>query len=87
VLGCTHYPFVLPLIERVAQCDPARTIAIVDTGEPIARQLVRLLTERAMLHTESEGSVSGFTTGSETSLSGAFASLLGMQPLVTRIAG
>jgi hypothetical protein len=31
--------------------------------------------------------VTGFTTGSETALAGAFATLLGMQPPVTRIAG
>jgi glutamate racemase len=87
VLGCTHYPFVLPLIERVAQRDVTHPVAIVDTGEPIARQLVRLLTERGLLNAVDEGSVTGFTTGSETALAGAFSSLLGMQPPVARIAG
>ncbi|MGH8809437.1 MAG: glutamate racemase, partial [Noviherbaspirillum sp.] len=45
VLGCTHYPFVQPLIEEIIARITSRPITIVDTGEPIARQLVRLLTE------------------------------------------
>ena len=39
VLGCTHYPWVA---ESIAQRMPAG-IHLLDTGEPVARQLVRLL--------------------------------------------
>lgn len=85
VLGCTHYPFVRPLIEEVAGRLTSQPVTIVDTGEPVARQLVRLLKERQLLRTEGNGSVKGFTTSSETALTDAFSRLLGLSPSVTRI--
>ncbi len=45
ILGCTHYPFLKPLL---AQMVPAH-IAIIDTGAAVARQLQRLLGERHLL--------------------------------------
>lgn len=85
VLGCTHYPFVQPLIEEILARLASRPVAIVDTGEPVARQLLRLLTERGLLKAEGIGSVRGFTTGSETALAGAFAKLLGLHPPVSQV--
>jgi len=35
VLGCTHYPFVRPLIEKLVGPD----VALVDTGRAVARHL------------------------------------------------
>src|SRR5512140_2943143 len=37
ILGCTHYPFLAPLIAEVA----GPGIILVDTGEAVARQLLR----------------------------------------------
>ena len=37
ILGCTHYPFLTPLIREVAGAD----IALVDTGAAVAQQLHR----------------------------------------------
>jgi len=37
ILGCTHYPFLAPLIREVAGAD----ITLVDTGVAVARQLHR----------------------------------------------
>ncbi|MFQ6573144.1 glutamate racemase [Pseudomonas sp. UM16] len=45
ILGCTHYPFLKPLL---AQMVPP-SIAIIDTGAAVARQLQRLLSERQLL--------------------------------------
>ncbi|MDD2048475.1 glutamate racemase [Pseudomonas putida] len=45
ILGCTHYPFLKPLL---AQMVPP-SIAIIDTGAAVARQLQRLLGERQLL--------------------------------------
>lgn len=39
ILGCTHYPFLGPLIRSVAGAD----VALVDTGAAVARQLQRRL--------------------------------------------
>lgn len=89
VLGCTHYPFLLPLIEEILARVTTRPVSIVDTGEPVARQLARLLTERG-LHIDpaaAHGEVRGFTTGSASSLAAAFSTLLGIDPPVAAIAG
>lgn len=39
VLGCTHYPFLRPLVQQIAGPD----VAVIDTGAAVARQLVRRL--------------------------------------------
>ncbi len=39
VLGCTHYPFLRFLVEEIAGPE----IKIIDTGEAVARQVVRVL--------------------------------------------
>ncbi|WP_031515087.1 glutamate racemase [Desulfofalx alkaliphila] len=39
VLGCTHYPFLRPLIENIV----GPNITIIDTGKAVARQTARLL--------------------------------------------
>lgn len=85
VLGCTHYPFVLPLIEDIVGQLTSRPVAIVNTGEPIARQLVRLLTERRLLRQEGPGKVAAFTTGSESALKTAFSRLLQLSPPVAAV--
>ncbi len=41
ILGCTHYPFVAPLIGELA----GPGVALIDTGAAVARQLVRRLGE------------------------------------------
>lgn len=50
VLGCTHYPFLVPHIERVIA---GRDIQIVDSGEAVARRVEWLL-ERYKLFAERE---------------------------------
>lgn len=47
VLGCTHFPFLRPLIEMIA--GPA--VQILETGLPVARQLQRQLQSRNLLAT------------------------------------
>lgn len=39
VLGCTHYPFVRPLLERI--CGP--TVRVIDPSAAVARQVERVL--------------------------------------------
>lgn len=41
VLGCTHFPFLTPLIAEMAGPD----MAIIDTGPAVARQVVRVAAE------------------------------------------
>ena len=39
VLGCTHYPFLRPVIERIAGPD----VRIIDPAPAVARQVVKVL--------------------------------------------
>ena len=39
ILGCTHYPFLLPAIRKIA----GDNIEILETGRPVAEQLQRIL--------------------------------------------
>jgi glutamate racemase len=41
ILGCTHYPFIKPLLERLVP----ESVSIIDTGAAVARHLARLLGE------------------------------------------
>jgi glutamate racemase len=63
VLGCTHYPFVRPLIERI--CGPG--VRVIDPSAAVARQAVRVLAARpAQADDERPGEDAGtlyFTSG------------------------
>ena len=86
VLGCTHYPFVQTLIEACIRVTTERPIAIIDTGEAVARQLQRLLVQHRLGRLPDHvGTLETFTTGDESVLAGAFAKLLKIQPKVTQI--
>lgn len=45
VLGCTHYPFLLPILQKVAGPD----IRFIDPAPAVARQLVHVLERDGML--------------------------------------
>ena len=82
VLGCTHYPFVEHLIREVAGPD----VHIVDTGEPVARQLCRVLEQRNLLrHAPGADQLLAYTTGSSSTLSFAFAKLLKLDAIVQAV--
>lgn len=91
VLGCTHYPFVRPLIEAaVASHDSTNArlaMQIVDTGNAVARQLVAVLRASGRLSTApATGSVTPYSTGSCSTLQQAFERLLGLSVQVAGVA-
>lgn len=45
VLGCTHYPFLRQLVEKLAGPD----VSVIDTGKAVARQVVRVLEGNGLL--------------------------------------
>ncbi len=51
VLGCTHYPFLRPLIERIAGPE----VRVIDTGDAVARHLMRKLGEVGVLRNDGRG--------------------------------
>lgn len=78
VLGCTHYPLALASIEQVIAAS-GRQVALVDTGDAVARQLARLLQAGGILRTSaSPATLDGYTTASATALATAFDTLVGI---------
>ena len=44
ILGCTHYPFLLPAIQKIT----GDNIKILETGKPVAEQLKRVLQQNSI---------------------------------------
>jgi len=65
VLGCTHYPFVIPLLERI--CGPG--VRVIDPAPAVARQVGRVLVsldqagEQGGLLRSRAGGLTYFTSG------------------------
>jgi len=60
VMGCTHYPFVIPVIEEITGPE----VRTIDPAPAVARQIRRLLTERSLLNLgESGGKLHFYTSG------------------------
>lgn len=59
VLGCTHYPFVLPELVRHAASDTQ----FLEPGAPVARQLARRLEAASQLQAAGAGSIGLIGTG------------------------
>ena len=72
VLGCTHYPWVA---EAIARRMPAGTL-LLDTGEPVARQLERLLAAGNLLG-GGQGRLTVATSGAPISVSATVDRLFG----------
>ncbi|MEO6715575.1 MAG: glutamate racemase [Mycobacteriales bacterium] len=58
VLGCTHYPFIRPLVQEVAGAD----VTVLDTGAAVASRLVRVL-HAADVGTDGDGGTRYWTSG------------------------
>jgi glutamate racemase len=89
VLGCTHYPLVKATIEDVVAESGLQDIALVDTGEAVARQLVRLLDAGGLLRAADAAvaaRLTAYASASATALSAAFNSLVGIDPPVHEVA-
>jgi glutamate racemase len=87
VLGCTHYPFVQPLLaEIVAQEAPGREVRIIDPAPAVARQALRVLEEQGLLAPPSQqGQTYGFTSAQPAPLAALGERLLGWELDVTAV--
>jgi glutamate racemase len=88
VLGCTHYPLVKATIEDVIAQAGAQDVVLVDTGEAVARQLVRLLDAGNLLRADDAAAPAGltaYTSASAAALAAAFDSLVGIAPPVHEV--
>ena len=74
VLGCTHYPFVIPLIQQIV----GENVRVIDPAPSVARQAGRLLEVGARRNrSKSKGSVMFYTSGDPGSLKSMLPMLLG----------
>ena len=74
VLGCTHYPFVIPLIERIA----GEKVRVIDPAPAVARQTGRLLLERGLRQPAGDPArVTYYTSAAAESLEKLLPQLLG----------
>lgn len=82
VLGCTHYPFVIPLIEEIV----GGKVRVIDPAPSVAKQVRRVL-EAAGTRNESgvRGTVSFYTSGDPDELKSLLPLLLGEDGEVKKI--
>lgn len=74
VLGCTHYPFVIPLIKRIVGPD----VRVIDPAPAVARQVGRLLHPGDNAQTlQIKAAVTYYTTAAAESLQLLLPKLLG----------
>lgn len=75
VLGCTHYPFVIPLLRQISGPE----VMIIDPAPAIARQVERVLQQHENLAPPPTiGAVRLLTTGAADVFTGQVKGLLGM---------
>lgn len=76
VLGCTHYPFVIPLIQQIV----GATVRVIDPAPSVARQAERLLQASGLRNqaADEEGKVDFFTSGHAHSMETFLPMLLGI---------
>ncbi|NPV56161.1 MAG: glutamate racemase [Anaerolineae bacterium] len=78
VLGCTHYPFVIPLIERILSANSRQPVNVIDPAPAVARQTRRLLAENGWLaQDEQPGAMTLWTTGDTATFEHLLPRLLG----------
>jgi glutamate racemase len=80
VLGCTHYPFVIPLIQAIV----GDRVRVIDPAPAVARQTHRLLEQRNLLKASvSTGQLEFATSGEPASLK-TFLELIGFPAAVVK---
>lgn len=74
VMGCTHFPFVIPLIEEITGSD----VEVIDPAPAVARQVRRLLSQAALRNPRrGGGKVHFYTSGKPEPLAKQLPRLLG----------
>jgi glutamate racemase len=82
VLGCTHYPLVIPLIQQIV----GNNVRVIDPAPAVAKQTERLLeTKGTRASFESKGEVKFYTSGNPAELKSLLPKLLGESGEVERV--
>ncbi len=81
ILGCTHYPFLAPLIREVV----GDGIRLVDTGQAVARQLQRRIQAELPTRTGGDATARFFTSGDAAQASRIMSVLWGAHVAAQRL--
>lgn len=82
VLGCTHYPFVIPLIQEIV----GQNVRVIDPAPAVARQTGRLLEAQGMRNrSTASGKLKLYTSGDPDALESLLPKLLGKAGDVERV--
>lgn len=81
VLGCTHYPFVIPLIRQIVGPD----IRIIDPAPAVAKQVGRLLNYENKIVLNQESQIDYFTTGNSHEMENLLPVLTGSENHVNEL--
>ena len=74
VMGCTHYPFVIPLIREIV----GPQVDVIDPAPAVARQTRHLLDKYKLVNTsDSPGTVQAYTTGDRVHMEDLIMTLVG----------
>jgi glutamate racemase len=78
VLGCTHYPFLISTIEKVAHEEfPQRDVNVIDPAPAVARHLLEVMKEEGIAQKGLDGySIELHSSGDPANLQRTFGSLL-----------
>lgn len=83
VLGCTHYPYLTPLIQEIA--GPA--VQVLDSGAAVARQVQRRLSEAGLLaESGRRGEARFWTSGDPADMHGLMHRLWGNEVVLHHLA-
>lgn len=81
VLGSTHYVFLKPLLSRIA----GPNVTLIETGAAVARQLARVLDERHLRASGTDGSERFWTSGDPKTSERVVSALLGREVAVEKL--
>ena len=74
VMGCTHFPFVIPLIKQIS----GQGMRVIDPAPAVARQVQRVLEQHQLLNPQQRsGTISYFTSGDPLRLAELLPKLIG----------
>ena len=78
VLGCTHYPFLIGTIEKIAREEfPQRSVTVIDPAPAVARHLLEVMAEEGIATSDAYGfMIELHASGDPANLQKTFATLL-----------
>ncbi len=82
VLGCTHYPFVIPVIERIV----GKNVRVIDPAPAVAKQVRRVLETKGLKNeSNSQGEVKLYTSRDPEEMKSLLPILLGEMGVVKKV--